>query len=239
MQIRIDLKIFVFVIIFLIMKNIEIYAFLMLFALIHEIGHLLCGLVLGFKPKSLNIMPYGFKLNFKINCNDYNKKIKKGNMLSVKKIIVALAGPLTNLICILTIVLLEKNFAQNNIYKYEYIIYANILIAIFNLLPIYPLDGGKILQETLHIFIGLRKSYLVTQNATWIMVAILTAFTSILILIYKNIILLFAISYLWSLAYRTEKEFDFKEKIYKNIEKYTKNEGKHNLNYCKNFEKVL
>ena len=76
MQIKIDLKIFAIILIFLITKNIGIYAILMFFALIHELGHLLCGICLGFKPKSIGIIPYGFNLGFEIKCQDYNKKIK-------------------------------------------------------------------------------------------------------------------------------------------------------------------
>ena len=41
MSIKIDLKIFLFVILFWLTSQIEIYAILMIFALIHELGHLL------------------------------------------------------------------------------------------------------------------------------------------------------------------------------------------------------
>ena len=44
MRFRIDLKIFIFLIIFYFTKQIEIYAMIMLFALIHELGHLLADL---------------------------------------------------------------------------------------------------------------------------------------------------------------------------------------------------
>ena len=77
MQIKIDFKIIAIIIIFLITKNIGIYATLMLFALIHELGHLVCGILLGFKPQSISIIPFGFKLGFKVECDDYNIKIKK------------------------------------------------------------------------------------------------------------------------------------------------------------------
>ena len=45
MRFRIDLKIFIFLIIFYFTRQIEIYSILMLFALIHELGHLLAGLL--------------------------------------------------------------------------------------------------------------------------------------------------------------------------------------------------
>ena len=46
MRITIDLKIFLFAIIFIITKQIEFYAILMAYAIIHELGHLLCGVFL-------------------------------------------------------------------------------------------------------------------------------------------------------------------------------------------------
>ena len=141
MQIKIDFKIFAIIIIFLFTRNIGIYAILMLFALIHEIGHLVCGILLGFKPQSISIIPFGFKLGFKVKCDDYNIKIKKGNKLTLKKILIAFAGPFTNLICIVLL-----SFFKNHITWYQNAIYANILLILFNLIPIYPLDGSKILN---------------------------------------------------------------------------------------------
>ena len=41
MQIKIDLKIFLFLLIFVITRQIKIYAILMLFAFVHELGHLI------------------------------------------------------------------------------------------------------------------------------------------------------------------------------------------------------
>ena len=58
MSIKVNLRIFLFALIFYLTKQIHIYVLLMIFATIHELGHLLCGLVLGLKPKSLHIMPF-------------------------------------------------------------------------------------------------------------------------------------------------------------------------------------
>ena len=84
MRFRIDLKIFLFLILFYLTKQIEIYAMIMVFALIHELGHLLAGIILKMKPEKLEIMPFGVSIAFKIEPKDYNKKIKKGNKLYKK-----------------------------------------------------------------------------------------------------------------------------------------------------------
>ena len=101
MKFKIDLKIFIFLIIFLLTRQIEVYATIMFFAIIHELGHLLAGVLLGMKPEKMEIKPYGISISFKILYDDYNQKIKQGNLLEIKKIIVALAGPITNAIIIL------------------------------------------------------------------------------------------------------------------------------------------
>ena len=220
MQIKIDFKIFIIILIFLITRNIGIYAILMFFALIHELGHLLCGLLLGFKPASISIIPFGFKLGFKVKCDDYNIKVKKGSKLTVKKILIALAGPVTNAVCILILVLINFINAESitNIEQFQNAIYANILIILFNLIPIYPLDGGRIMQGLIHIFIGLRESYSYVKTVSNINVILLTAIASILILYYKNIAILLVIIYLWLMVYKCNKEYSMKEKIYNQID---------------------
>ena len=102
----------------------------------------------------------------------------------------------------------------------ENIMYANILIAIFNLIPIFPLDGGKILQELLHIFCGLRKSIKYIQLISIINLAIVTAIASVLIIIYKNITIPIVVFYLWYEVIKSNRFFEMREKIYLNIEKY-------------------
>ena len=96
MQIKINLKVFLFLLIFLITRQIKIYALLMCLALIHELGHVMAGIILGFKPESISIIPTGFSVKFKNDCKNYNKKIKNGNMLALKKAIIAFEGPLLN-----------------------------------------------------------------------------------------------------------------------------------------------
>lgn len=57
MKIKIDLKIFLIMFIFLITNQFKIYWIFMFFVLIHELAHLLAGILLGLKPEKLEIMP--------------------------------------------------------------------------------------------------------------------------------------------------------------------------------------
>lgn len=212
MRFRIDLKIFIFIILFYFTKQIELYAYIMLFAIIHELGHLLAGILLGMKPEKLELMPFGVAVSFKINVKEYNKKVKKANFLEVKKIIVALAGPITNFI----IILITSNL-KLDIVKSLIVIYTNLLIMIFNLLPVYPLDGGRILKGILHINLGKRKAEKYINNISRVTVMIITAISSILILYVQNIAIIIIDAYLWYLVIKENLRLKKREEIYKKI----------------------
>ena len=65
MSIKIDLAIILFIILFCFTSQLEIYLVLMIFACVHELGHLVIGLLLGFKPKEISLNPMGMRLEFK------------------------------------------------------------------------------------------------------------------------------------------------------------------------------
>lgn len=209
MNIKINLKIFLFAIIFYFTKQIHIYAILMLFAFCHEMGHLLCGIFMGLKPKSLKIMPMGLSIEFEI----YSKNIKE--KLQAKKIWIATAGPITNIIIMIITTIFGKNI---DTILYQEIIYSNLLIAIFNLLPIYPLDGGRILKEVIHIIKGRKRAIELTNYISNTSMVLLTFASSIAIYYYKNIAILFIIAYLWLMIFIENKRYNLKKRIYKIIE---------------------
>lgn len=60
MHIKLNLKIFIFALFFLMVSEIKIYLCLMAFALFHEMGHMLLGIALGLKPEKLEILPVRF-----------------------------------------------------------------------------------------------------------------------------------------------------------------------------------
>ena len=213
MRFRIDLKIFLFLILFYFTKQIKIYSMIMIFAFIHELGHLIAGLLLKMKPEKLEIMPFGITISFKINTKDYNKRIKNGNLLEIKKIMVALAGALTNLIIIIIAMNLNLDIINGLI-----IIYTNTLLMVFNLLPIFPLDGGRIVKGILYIIFGKRKSEEYTNDISIISTIIITAISSILILYIKNIALFLIILYLWYLVIKENIKLLKRKELYNKIE---------------------
>ena len=228
MSLKIDLKIFLFLLLFLITSQFEIYIIVMIFAIIHELGHLLAGVILKFKVDEIKLTPMGVRLQFKIENREYNKKVKKGNLLNVKKAIIAIAGPITNL-AILIVLIILKNIGLNftNTYIYQIIIYSNLLIAIFNMLPIYPMDGGRVINEILKIMVGNKKAYKITYILSKTMLIILTAISSIAILYLENIAIVFIIMYLWCLELQEIRKYNKRKNIEKIIEEVEN--GRHNM----------
>ena len=205
------MKIFLFILIFYLTKQIDLYASVMIFAFLHELGHLVAGILCGLKPKNICIMPVGFSISFNLKTDDYNKKIKSGSLLSFKKIIIAASGPLVNILLAIVILLFNVNILGIDT---ETLVYANIIIAIFNLLPIYPLDGGRILKNVLEISINRVKSIKYTNLISNITVWIVTACASIGVLYLKNVAILLIIVYVWIMNYRENRYYKVKSKIY-------------------------
>lgn len=214
MRFRIDLKIFAFIIIFIITRQIEIYTVMLIFAIIHELSHMLVGIMLGFKPEKIELNPLGLSLAFKPNYDDYNLKIRNANAFEIKKIIVALAGPISNL----AIATLVGIFASPSI-MINTVFYANFLIAIFNLLPVFPLDGGRVLKGILHIIYGKWKAKKLVNDISFAVTVVLTAISSIAVFYYKNFAIVAIIAYLWIIVLKADSIYRKELILYNAINK--------------------
>ena len=185
MRVRIDLKILIFLIIFYFTNQIRIYLILMLFCIFHEIGHILVGLILKMKPERLEIMPFGLAISFYTNFNT----------TKIKEIFVALAGPIVSLILVIM-----SRYIQFKFITIQEAIYSNILILLFNLIPIYPLDGGRIIKGILHIKLGEEFAEELVEKISKITLIILTVISSIGVYYYKNIAIFLICIFLWMIC---------------------------------------
>lgn len=202
MRFRIDLKIFFFLFLFFLTKQIKIYLIVLGFAFLHEIAHMLVGLILGFKPIKIEVLPFGFNITLLPKKEDFSFKIKKSNLVELKYIYIATAGPILNLIIAAIFSSISLN---NNSEILELITYSNLLLFLFNLIPIYPLDGGRIIASTLKINKGKIKAKKYMESITRVTIILLTIVSSILILYLKNVAILFIIIYLWVLFFKNKK----------------------------------
>ena len=92
-----------------------------------------------------------------------------------------------------------------NIISNEVLAYANIVIMLFNLLPIYPLDGGRILKEIIHIFEGSIKSKIHIRKISKAIIILITMIGSIAVMYLKNVAIFFIIIYLWIIVIKENK----------------------------------
>lgn len=114
------------------------FEILVLFVLviIHEMGHVTAAWSFRWRMSSMELLPFG----------GVAKTEEWGTVPSREEMVVALAGPLQHVFIIfLSLFLHEVQFWTKE--WTEYFIEANLIIAAFNLLPIYPLDGGRIVQS--------------------------------------------------------------------------------------------
>lgn len=162
------------------------------------------GAILGLKIRKFHIMPFGFKITFEETGN-YQKN-------EIKKILISAIGPFTNLLIMVLAIILKLH---------SNIIYSNLIIAIFNLLPIYPLDGGRILKALLKTKITPQKTNYIINKISNITIITLTAITSVLILYIKNIAIVFVLAYLWYIVIRENKRYNLIKKVYALIENET------------------
>ncbi|HYF82582.1 MAG TPA: M50 family metallopeptidase [Clostridia bacterium] len=118
---------------------------LILFAgvLLHELGHVFTAKKMRIQVFEIELLPYGGVARM--------EELSKFG--GAAEAIVSAAGPVTSLL-VAGACYLCRNFSGLMELGYRY----NLVICIFNLLPIIPLDGGKIARNLLIFFMGYRQA---------------------------------------------------------------------------------
>ncbi len=206
MKIEINLKIFFIIILFFVFNHLDTYIIFLIFVIFHELAHLLWGVIIGGIPKSICLNPLGVSLEF----------YSFGKDKSYNKLILFFIGPLINFL--IAIAFLKFNFFKEYNQK---IIYTNFALALFNMLPINPLDGGKILVEIIKKCsnVDFANKFIMIFSKTFLI--IVTFIYSILILKMKNIFILVILMYLWLLYLREEKKYELYKRVKKSLEMET------------------
>ncbi|MDT3429080.1 stage IV sporulation protein FB [Paenibacillus forsythiae] len=108
--------------------------------LVHELGHVWAAILAGATVKSVQLLPFGGVAVIEDN----------GKLTAFREIGIALAGPFQNILMIAFVWALKEAGWGSDAYM-TYLIQANLIIALFNMLPILPLDGGRIVQAAVSL----------------------------------------------------------------------------------------
>ena len=125
---------------------------------LHELGHALAALKYGIQTKSITLYPIGGVA-----------ALEKIPEKPLEELWVALAGPLVNVI--ISSILWTWIYISPTVYSFEDIgiqinshnliinlAAVNIIMVIFNLLPAFPMDGGRVFRSLLSLAIGRMKA---------------------------------------------------------------------------------
>lgn len=121
----------------------KVFSFIVftLTAVLHEIGHSLVAGSLGYELKRITLMPYGAVVRGEIK-----------DMVYKDEVAISLAGPFVNLFVAIGFVCFW--WLVPNSYPYtEICVLANLTLATVNLLPFYPLDGGRVLLAIISCYV--------------------------------------------------------------------------------------
>lgn len=129
-------------------------------AALHELGHIFAYRLCGSGFESVTVLPFGL-----------SAVPKSPLRLSPKnEIFCAAFGPAVNLLIVSFLMAMPTTFASLTVH---YILYCNLCLLAVNLLPILPLDGGRILYYALACRYDLPVCETVCRRCAWIILCLL------------------------------------------------------------------
>lgn len=155
--------------------GLPIFIICALTALLHECGHIFCAARLGYECTKISLMPFGAAAVCDIEGISPSDEIR-----------LALSGPLVNLALCVATAGLWWFFPQTYAYT-DTVFYANSAMLLLNLLPAYPLDGGRVARCVLNKFLSGKASGIVLRLVNILAVV---ALVLVFCLAYRNITLL-------------------------------------------------
>ena len=116
----------------------------------HESAHIFFYYIFKARIKSVKVLPFGISAEFS----------STSKLSFFKENIALAAGPLFNLIIAVLSFLISKNsfFAENG----DFIAY-NLAYFLLNILPVFPLDGGRVFRNILFCFFPYSKTVFISK----------------------------------------------------------------------------
>jgi Zn-dependent protease/CBS domain-containing protein len=115
--------------------------------LLHELGHAFAAKAYGIATVDITLHPLGGLA-----------RLERMPEKPWQELVVALAGPLVNVVIAVALILvlagtgnltLESVFDRKSMDPIWYLVWINVLMFFFNLIPAFPLDGGRVLRALL------------------------------------------------------------------------------------------
>lgn len=176
---------------------------------LHEFGHYLMIKYYGYNIDSLV-----FSLN--------GAGLKGNNNFKIKhELIISLAGPIVNIALIIVTIALWWMFPLSYLFTKEFLV-CNIAVLCFNLLPIYPLDGGRIITALL-VSKGINKNKILRFNKYFCIVLgiilLILFIVSLFYLINFNLLIISCFMFINSISCDRNNYFDKISCLNKNLTK--------------------
>lgn len=114
--------------------------------MLHECAHAKVAKKLGYELNVIKLMPYGAAL-----CGDINMRARD-------EALIAVSGPLINIVLALLFAALWWLVPSSYMFTQAFC-FCNLYIGLFNLLPVYPLDGGRVTLALLSVKLKRARAY--------------------------------------------------------------------------------
>ncbi|MFA6142564.1 MAG: site-2 protease family protein [Candidatus Omnitrophota bacterium] len=179
------------------------------FVTIHELCHSLVAKRYGVKVKEITLLPIGGVAS-----------MSKIPDRPVQELYISLAGPLSNIVVIVLFyyplkyllgpeVLFHPLSTATWALTFAYMYWINLILAGFNLLPAFPMDGGRVLRAILANWLGYQKATQIAANLGHLF-ALAFAYLGI---IQYNIILIVIAIFIYMAASNEKMQVDVKETL--------------------------
>jgi len=153
--------------------------------MMHELGHAYAALFFGWRLTSMELLPFG----------GVAKVDESGTRPFQEELIVTLSGPMQHfwLPFVSSALLLTPYWNMTN---HEMFLEKNWMILLFNMFPVWPLDGGKLLLIVLSRYFPYRRAYRLALLFSFLFLTLLT----IWVVFHRTILLNYFVIALFLLA---------------------------------------
>lgn len=181
------------------------------FVTLHELCHSLVAKTFGIKVMEITLLPVG-------GVASMSKMPEKAG----QELAMSLAGPLFNIAVVLVFffplkyilgpeILFQSPSTRTWPLTFAYLYWINLILAGFNLLPAFPMDGGRILRAVLATWVGYQKATRIAVNVGHVF-AVIFAYFGIFRL---NIFLIAIAVFIYMAASNEELQVDVRETLKK------------------------